>query len=496
MKPEPATPASTIRRRPRWLFRTGAILFGLALILAAELICRIAGWGIAAEYEDPFVGFKGINPLFELSADGGDYSIPKAKLKYFSPESFTDDKGKGAFRIFCLGGSTVKGRPYAKETAFSTWLELALQAAEPDREWEVVNCGGISYASYRLVHILRECIGYQPDLFVICTGHNEFLEDRSYEGLKGIPDSIAFSQHWAARTRIYQLLRSALGKNQPADPSRFKMAKDVEALLDFKGGLETYVRSDEWRDDVVRHFEHNLRAMIAMAEDAGIPVMLIQPPSNLRNSPPFKSQHRDGLGIDQVLAFEQAIERAMGQRDMNLTVKHLREALAIDDRYAITHYVIGKCLEILGQKQAAMKAYRRALNEDVCPLRMIEPLVAALARVCSETRVPLIDIHALLEKESPSGILGHVQLVDHIHPTIDGHKVVADAILTQMEKAGWGEKSEAWDERRDTAYSEHFETLDATYFIEAKRALHGLNEWAAGRAKEIPIASQPSPVKE
>ena len=30
-------------------------------------------------------------------------------------------------------------------------LELSLRAARPEREWDVINCGGVSYASYRLV---------------------------------------------------------------------------------------------------------------------------------------------------------------------------------------------------------------------------------------------------------------------------------------------------------------------------------------------------------
>ena len=63
-----------------------------------------------------------------------------------------------------LGGSTVQGRPFSIETAFSTWLELSLTAADPSRIWQVVNCGGVSYASYRLAPIVDESSCYKPDL--------------------------------------------------------------------------------------------------------------------------------------------------------------------------------------------------------------------------------------------------------------------------------------------------------------------------------------------
>ncbi len=478
------------------LFKIGAVVLGFLLIGLAELVCRLAGWGGATSYEDPFVGFKGINPLFELSEGGSEYRVAKAKLKFFSPESFSAKKEPRTYRVFCLGGSTVKGRPYSKETAFSSWLELSLQAAAPDRAWEVVNCGGISYASYRLVNLLRECLNYEPDLFVICTGHNEFLEDRTYTGIKRIPDLLAHSQHWASNLRLYRLLKPEEQTTTPTN--RFEMSAEVEALLDFRGGLEVYDRNEQWRDNVVRHFGHNLSAMIELANAAGVPTILIRPPSNLRGSPPFKSQHKENLSLDKVIAWEQEIKaaRALYQTDMPAAVKHLQKALQIDDRHAATHYEIGKCHELLGRRQLAMQAFQRALDEDVCPLRTITPLVEAMTRVATETRTPLIDIHAMLEKDSRLGILGSDQLVDHIHPSIEGHKQIADAIVSQMEGMEVLTKSEGWSERREKSYREHFATLGPAYFAAARRALHGLNEWAAGRAEGAPIASQPSPANE
>ena len=47
----------------------------------------------------------------------------------------------------------------------------------------MINCGGVSYASYRLGPILDEVLGYEPDLIMLYTGHNEFLEARTYPRL-------------------------------------------------------------------------------------------------------------------------------------------------------------------------------------------------------------------------------------------------------------------------------------------------------------------------
>ena len=35
--------------------------------------------------------------------------------------------------------------------------------------------GGVSYASYRVAALMEELVRYEPDLFVIYSGHNEFL---------------------------------------------------------------------------------------------------------------------------------------------------------------------------------------------------------------------------------------------------------------------------------------------------------------------------------
>ena len=140
----------------------------------------------------------------------------------FRPDGFARENGPKEFRIFCLGGSTVQGSPFAIETAFSTWLELSLQAAEPKRQWDVVNCGGVSYASYRLVPILEEVLGYEPDLIILYTGHNEFLEDRP------------------------------------------ELESEVDAMLEYRGGLEQY---HHHRDGLTPEELKRWKALVAEAAE-------------------------------------------------------------------------------------------------------------------------------------------------------------------------------------------------------------------------------------
>ena len=117
--------------RRLWLFRVVAILIGLTPFVALEGLCAVLDWGRPSLDADPFVGFRAVRPLFVLNADRTRWEIPRGRQKFFCPESFAAAKADNEYRVFCLGGSTVQGNPYAVETSFSTWLEISLAAADP-----------------------------------------------------------------------------------------------------------------------------------------------------------------------------------------------------------------------------------------------------------------------------------------------------------------------------------------------------------------------------
>ena len=171
---------SSMLQLSRWLARLQAIGFGFLLLFLVELTCRFFGFGQKDAGNDPFVGFSALEPLFALNPLNNRYELRPERSVYLINDGFHRYKDSDTFRIFVLGGSTVQGRPYAIQTAFPKWLEINLGLAFPGRKFEAVNCGGISYASYRLIPIMEECLAYDPDLFIVCTGQNEFLEARTY----------------------------------------------------------------------------------------------------------------------------------------------------------------------------------------------------------------------------------------------------------------------------------------------------------------------------
>ena len=248
----------------------------------------------------------------------------------------------------------MQGRPYSIETSFTRWLELSLEASDQSKTWEVVNCGGVSYASYRLVPIMEEALNYGPDLFIVYTGHNEFLEERTYGEIKRQPQWLENAHHRFRHVRLYGLARQWFRPtNASSKPS--ELTAEVNALLDYQGGLEKYHRDDERRDSISLHHESNLRRMVRIANDANVPIIFVNPVSNLRDTPPFKAE----TPAENVAEFERLWMEAKNASwdDLAAKLAAVNDALSLAPRHAEVIFLKARVLEAAGDFQSAKREY-------------------------------------------------------------------------------------------------------------------------------------------
>jgi len=459
---KPQSPTETPRRTPLWQ----ALLLPLAAILIFFLLLEggLALFGVkpALKEEDPFVGFASNVPLF-VPAPGsqGEQLLTTAdnKLEFFNKQTFPAKKAPGTFRIFSLGGSTTYGRPYNDTTSFSGWLRELLPEADPSKNWEVINAGGISYASYRAAHLMEELINYQPDLFIIYTGHNEFLEERTYHKLKQMPAVVRSTVGLLAHTRTWAGVKKVL-RGIGAYPEEKKANKDqlsveVNAILDRSAGPDRYNRDDQLRNNILQHYRISLERMVELARSVGAKVVFVTPASNLKDCTPFKSQHSDGLDAAAQQRSEKLLEaakEALGREDWQAALSSLDTALAFDPRDAELLYRRGQALFALGRYDEAETALRQTRDEDVCPLRALTPMRRIVTEVASKHDVPLVDFVAILQQrmqnEHGYPIPGKEYFLDHVHPTIEGNKVLSLALIRAMIDRGlvkpdadWGDEA-------------------------------------------------------
>lgn len=483
------------------------LLTCVLFFVVLELLLRVAGIPAVKGVEDPFVGFSRINPLYTVK-DGIASTAPN-RLKYFNQVSFPVKKPAETTRVFCLGGSTTYGRPFDGRTSFSRWLEELLKASAPGRNFEVINTGGISYASYRIVPIIREVLGYHPDLLILYTGHNEFLERRTYAGLLEQGSALITIRALLEKFNTYRALDAVLTPLIPVkakrladsadsrrkDEHRSILKDEVAAILDRSAGLDLYHRDDEFAQGVVRHFAYNLKVMISLCRNAGVPLVLVQPGANLRDFSPFKSEHDVRLSIGEKKELDDLLRRSI---DLVRTAQQkeasdvLDQIIGRDPLYAEAYYWKAKALLNPGRGQEAKAVFVKAKDLDVCPLRAVSSLEETIDRIATEERVPLVRFREFLNRKSAengdmSGIPGNESFLDHVHPTIKCHQSLAELILETISRENLVRLSRTLDPiERAEMYENGMKGLTQQFFAEKDLNLAKVLNWA-GKKEEARI---------
>ena len=464
----------TNSRKRVLLFRCLAVCSPIVLLIVLECAFRLFGVGNPDALQDPFVGFSAVQPLFVQQDDT--HVTAASRLDFFRKDSFAATKSANTKRIFCLGGSTVQGRPWSLDTAFPRCLQIALQQAT-EYDWEVVNCGGISYASYRLVPVLREVLQYEPDAIIVCTGHNEFLEDRTYGHLR----NTNWISQSTSRLRSVTLARRFFGT--PVTKPTDTLPAEVDAMLDYREGLKKYHRDPEWCALVARHFEDNLQRMFQLCAQANVRLIFVQPTWDQVDTRPFKSEHGP-IDATELAKWERFVAQARDcvATDLPRAIAAYERAVAIDPLYAETRFELGKCYQAANRLDDAQTEFQTALETDVCPLRMPEALRAAMNNVVQQHDCGFLNAQELLAAESSHGMLDRAVLVDHIHPSFRGHFLIGQALAPLVAQSLQLSLAKDWRLAAEKRWQAHFQSLNSQYFLRGQRSLEALKMWTQGKA--------------
>ncbi len=489
-------------QKPRELSLGRRLLFSgivlVAFFAGLELVLALAGVRPILVDEDPYVGFQSTLRLFAPDAETGLYRTANNKLALFNPQSFAIDKPAGGFRVFTVGGSTTYGRPFDDATSFTGWLRKYLETAAPDRVWEVVNAGGISYASYRVANLMEELAGYEPDLFIIYSGNNEFLEKRTYGDL--LDESVVVTRGRLAlqRMRLWAVGTRGLRAVRKRARSRYQLAGEVEELLDSSAGLDYYSRDVEFHRQVTEHYRLNLGRMVEIARAAGAAVILVTVPVNEKGFGPFKSQHAGGLSAADRARHAELLEAASAALDggeIELALARAGEAVALDGLHADGRFLLGSAQLAAGDEAAAATSFEQAIVEDVCPLRALPEMNRAIVEVAEHYGIELVDFRAQLKSAGAAGgaakLLGGERFLDHVHPTVETHGLLGRALFDRMVRMGLvrssGERMASLD---DTVGREILTRVDEEAYARAFKNLSKVLLWAGKKRQAEQYARQ------
>lgn len=482
----------TARTRKKWGFRLSAAALAVLPFLLLEL--ALQAFGPADDQAKLSRGLKATVPLFAFDKELQQYitSLPYQQFfaeVSFSPKTATDNLSEGGPEklIFVLGGSTVQGRPFAPKTAFPAWAECLLNDSANGSRVRVVNCGGVSFASYRLRQIVPELLTYDPDMIVIATGHNEFLEDHTYFRSTRAASRLGTVVDAIQQLKTVSLLRRIFASDAKTQTSEQVpiVNHEVKAKLDNEAGYETYHYDADWHQAVLEQFERSLEDMIGLCGKANVPVIVVELASNSRDCAPFKSEHAPTVSEQSRAAWVESMEEAEKAIDLekwDSAIPFLQKAIECSPEYALAHFRLARCFRATQDIPRAKQHYQLAVDHDVCPLRMKSTLHQSLRDICDQHSIPRLDCNDVLSDLSgdKSGTFGFELFLDHVHPTVRAHQGIGRKLAELIHQNGISLDNQ---QQNDTAtievrFREKIEGLPTTYFANGRRRIGWLEKWA------------------
>lgn len=347
----------------------------LILLISLEVIARIIEIWYPPMIMDIGLGFTKDSRLFIPDPSSPDYLMTNPnKLIAFQNQRFPAKKKKGTYRIFFLGGSSVNYVHYELP-------DLARRIKEKFypkiQNVEIINCGGLSYGSHRLVLIGREVVNYEPDLALIYSAHNEFEElEQLYlakiesTALQKILYSFAFMRFVRDRVAQYQISKLE------AEHNRRLLAQSLPDAS--KGWLHKF--TPEEIAERMQRYNENLREIITTFRKNGADVIIATVPSNL---------------VKPCLFGESAEEY---QKVLNLISEGKYE-----DAYELGRNIL----------RNTSPRHQSSDNEN-----------EIIRTISTELNVPLADVYEEVRKAEPHGIPGETLFNDHCHLNPEGNKIM------------------------------------------------------------------------
>lgn len=400
------------------LFKLMAILLPFVALGLAELGLRAGGYGYDTH-------------LFVADEAGTFYCLnPAVSKKYFTIEEnatignrefFPMKKDPRAVRLFVLGASSSLGFPYMHNGAFPRLLKYRLQMAYPETVFEVVNLSLTAVNSYTLADFAKQLAAYEPDAVLVYAGHNEYygaLGVASSSRLGRYPgwiDACLAMREWKLGQLVFRLAGHLRGTDKRlTDYSRTLMERMARQQA-VAYGSEAYRRG-------IRQFDRNMRGLLGELQAKKIPVVIGTLVSAERGLPPLEG----GSG-----AWPDAGRFPAPAGSLAAV------SVPADTCGAAGWYAKGEAAYAKAAYAEAKHCYIRAKEYDAIRFRAPEAMNRLIRSYAGQPgEVYLADVRKAFEAHAPHGILDSTLLLEHVHPTLAGQRLICETYYRTLEETG------------------------------------------------------------
>ncbi|HOZ47307.1 MAG TPA: SGNH/GDSL hydrolase family protein [Candidatus Hydrogenedentes bacterium] len=348
----------------------------LVFLATSEGVFRIVEVWIPPRRIDLGLGFDPETRLFVPSQSDPETLVTNPlRCASFNVEAFRKTKDANTLRIFFLGGSSVN---YLGPDILGLEPRLAQELRGRYDHVEIINAGGLSYGSQRIVLIAAEILEYDPDLVLIYMGHNEFeeVEQLDLGKVELLPFQRLLYKSALCRFAISRLADYQIRSIRHERNRRILASPDVDVTKVWQHAFsnqEIAERMDTFRD--------NYSLIVKMCAERGIAVVVGTLPSNLM------APLLDAKGSERYRPVKELFARgefekgaALGREILPQVVRH--------------------------QASDAENAIVRS--------------------VASQYGVPLVDIEASVAAAEPHGVPGETLFADECHLNEQGSQILVE----------------------------------------------------------------------
>ncbi len=416
------------------LFTIIMFLFPVIFIILLEMI--LSGFNYGGDF-DLVKTNKTDERYYQLNYEIGKKYFPKYRFTTsISYDVFLKEKPRNSFRIFVMGGSSAAGYPYMNNGAFSRMLRIRLEEQFPDRYIEVVNTAMPAVNTFTVLDFVKELVDYEPDAFLLYTGHNEFyggLGAGSTEALGKSRTLIKFYL-FLQKFKTAQLMRNSIGWIRGLFAGGTQSQEGDATLMERMVGKNEIAYHSPVYHRSRQFFMENLMEIINIAKKHNIDIVLGELVANIRDQKPFVAVFNNEEKKDEWRAVvEQGFQQ---QQSENYTsaVELYRQAKVLDSAPAVLYYLTGQCYEHTGDLDSARINYYRAKDYDALRFRASEEFNQTIRDLGRQLNVPVVPLVQRFEEASPQKLIGDNLMTDHLHPNLDGFFLMAKSFYDVMQQ--------------------------------------------------------------
>jgi lysophospholipase L1-like esterase len=424
---------------PKW-FYISLILLPILFFVLLETGLRIFNYGRdITVWIDISEDMQILNPEIACRYFFATKNLP------FPVESFIyKEKKKNSFRVFVVGASSAAGYPYLSSASFSKFIRKKLEVLYPDKIIEVANFSMSAINSYTIRDLMPELLQKKPDLILIYLGHNEYYGALGVASMESLGKSrfIVNTTLWLNKFKTVELIRNIIKSVSGILSAENKITGGTLMAQMAQNKLIEYDSEVYW--DGISQFKGNLRDILSMCKEAGVPVIASTVASNLKSQKPFVSVNNSKYPpADKI--FNDAMERLQA-----------------------------------GEIDTAKNLFTYAKELDALRFRAPEEINRTIIQLCKEFNFSVVRSDSLLNSSSKYGIVGNELMTDHLHPNVKGYQLIGNLFFSEMKNRGYLPANEKPDIDEITADSlvyayYNFTALDST--IADFRIKNLKNDW-------------------